>query len=210
VRRRPHGQWTFRECPIIIYNNRPARPSPQYLSGRWVKKAWPVQRKRAGAASAGSVAVIASAVRRLSIGFSPVLWPGPSQPVNADKSASQSKPAAALPTNSSASRQYTRSISIDLCRVWSQILSKETPRFTALVTSPDRRLWAPKADTSKPSRAAPFLTMLAMQRPCSRSALTSWLRLFQTRLKTAPSVMSLASIHAFSAATGHAVEPRGT
>jgi hypothetical protein len=34
--------------------------------------------------------------------------------VSADKSASQSKPAAALPTNSSASRQYTRSISIDL------------------------------------------------------------------------------------------------
>jgi hypothetical protein len=146
VRRRPHGQWMFRECPIIIYNNRPARPSPQYLSGRWVKKAWPVRRKRAGAASAGSVAVIASAVRRLSIVFSPVLWPGPSQPVNADKSASQSKPAAALPTNSSASRQYTRSISmIDLCRVWSQILSKETPRFTALVTSPDRRLVIPNA-----------------------------------------------------------------
>jgi hypothetical protein len=37
--------------------------------------------------------------------------------VSADKSASQSRPVAALPTNSSASRQYTRSISIDLCRV---------------------------------------------------------------------------------------------
>jgi hypothetical protein len=60
VRRRPHGQWTFRECPIIVYNNRPARPSPQYLSGRWVKKAWPVRRKRAGAASAGSTAVISA------------------------------------------------------------------------------------------------------------------------------------------------------
>jgi hypothetical protein len=36
VRRRPHGQWMFRECPIIVYNNRPARPSPQHLSGRWV------------------------------------------------------------------------------------------------------------------------------------------------------------------------------
>ena len=31
MRPRPHGQWTFRECPIIIYNNRPARRLP---SGR--------------------------------------------------------------------------------------------------------------------------------------------------------------------------------
>jgi hypothetical protein len=33
---------------------------------------------------------------------------------------------------------------------------------------PERRLCAPNDDTSKPSRAAPFFTMLAMQRPCSR------------------------------------------
>jgi hypothetical protein len=50
-------------------------------------------------------------------------------------------------------------------------LQEAHPRFTALVTSPDRKLWAPNADTSNPSRAAPALTMVAMARPVGADTL---------------------------------------
>jgi hypothetical protein len=80
----------------------------------------------------------------------------------------QSSPAAALPANNSASRVYTRSISRDLWPVWSQTFIRLTPRFTAVVTRPDRKLCPPKVAGSKPSLAAAALTTLATLRAASR------------------------------------------
>jgi hypothetical protein len=66
-----------------------------------------------------------------------------------------------------------RSISSDLRPVWSQTFITLTPRFTAVVTKPDRKLCPPNAPGSKPSLAAAALTTLATLRgkPLIRHAL---------------------------------------
>ncbi len=70
----------------------------------------------------------------------------------------------------SSAMQYTRSISSDLWPVWSQIFNRFTPRLTAVVTRPERRLWAPKFLGSSARREAPAFTMPATIQVVSRPA----------------------------------------
>src|SRR3954454_24509477 len=84
-----------------------------------------------------------------------------------------------------------------------------TPRFTAVVSRPDRKLCPPKVAGSKPSLAAAALTTLATLRAASRWSPTRWARLLKTRRKTAPALILAASSQASRALTGHAMSPPG-
>jgi hypothetical protein len=65
-------------------------------------------------------------------------------------------------------------------------VSKFTPRFTAVVTRPDRSEWAPKLPGSSARRDEPAFTISAMIRAVSRWAPTRCARLFHTRRNSAP------------------------
>ena len=76
-----------------------------------------------------------------------------------------------MPTNSSASRQYTRSISID-CAESDRRFSEGNAALDRRVTSPDSQAVRAEADASNPSRAGTSFHDAGNCRPCRRWLVT--------------------------------------